>query len=181
MKFHELPLPGLFAIESERLADERGYFSRLFCRDSFAARGLAADFPQCSLSHNTSSRTLRGLHYQAPPQAEAKIVNCISGRVFDVVVDLRPGSDSFGRWHAEELAAGDDRALYIPAGCAHGFLTLAEHSELHYMISVPHDPDSARGVRWDDPQLAIAWPEAPRVISERDRQLPTLEESGLGA
>jgi dTDP-4-dehydrorhamnose 3,5-epimerase len=177
MRFLPLEIPGLWRIEPEKVADERGFFSRLFCRDTFRERGLCVDFPQWSISFNNRRGTLRGLHFQAAPHEEIKLVSCVRGAVFDVAVDLRADSPSRGRWAAVELSADNRSALYVPAGFAHGFHTLEDDTEVLYHISEPYRPESSRGVRWDDPDLAIAWPGAQeRVISERDRALPRLRD-----
>jgi dTDP-4-dehydrorhamnose 3,5-epimerase len=168
VNFSATPLAGVMAIDMERIEDERGFFARTFCSDEFAARGLAASMSQCSVSFNALRGTLRGLHYQAAPHDEAKLVRCTAGAVFDVVVDLRGDSPTFRQWHGVELTAANHRALYIPTGCAHGFITLADHTEVFYMISVPYAPGAARGVRWNDPAFAIDWPLQPLVISDRD-------------
>lgn len=172
MKFEETPLGGVYVVETERHADERGFFARTFCRDEFAARSLDARVAQCSVSFNLRRATLRGMHYQAAPYAEAKLVRCTMGAVFDVVVDLRPESQTFKRWFGVELSAANRRALYIPEGFAHGFLTLEDETEVFYQISEFYHPECSRGVRWDDAAFAIAWPFEPRVISERDRAFP---------
>jgi len=176
MIFRATRVPGAFVVEPEPTADDRGFFARTWCRETFAARGLAADLDQCSVSHNRRRHTLRGLHFQAAPHAEAKLVRCTQGRIFDVVVDLRPDSSAYGAWDAAELDAEAHNALYVPPGCAHGFMTLADDSVVFYQIAGVHMPTVARGVRWDDPDLAIDWPAAPDAISERDRALPTLAE-----
>lgn len=168
-------LPGLLVLDPEPKADERGWFARTWCRREFEERGIGFAPVQCSASFNARRGTLRGLHYQAPPHAEAKIVRCTRGRVFDVAVDLRPDSPCFRRWHAEELAADTARALFIPAGFAHGFLTLEDASEVFYMIDTPYRPASARGVRWNDPAFGIPWPGTPAVICERDRNWTDFE------
>lgn len=175
MVFVELELPGAYLVEAERLEDERGFFARVFSADEFARRGLRQLFPQCSVSYNARAGTLRGLHYQAAPHEEAKLVRCTAGAIYDVIVDLRPESETFGRWVAVELTAESRRTLYVPEGMAHGFQTLVDGSEVFYQISAPYEPASARGVRWDDPALAIRWPPAAeRIISERDRGFPGL-------
>ncbi|MCA1684726.1 MAG: dTDP-4-dehydrorhamnose 3,5-epimerase [Planctomycetia bacterium] len=173
MIFLELDLAGAFLVEPERLEDGRGFFARTWCRREFEARGLDPRLAQCSVSFNARRGTLRGMHYQAAPHAEAKLVRCTRGAVFDVVLDLRPGSPTFARWASSELTADDHRMLYVPAGFAHGFQTLADRTEVFYQMSEPFEPSSARGVRWDDPAFGIAWPPAAdRVISERDRGFP---------
>jgi dTDP-4-dehydrorhamnose 3,5-epimerase len=170
--FQALPLAGAFTVELEPVADERGFFARSFCRDAFRARGLAADYPQCSVSFNARRGTLRGMHYQAAPHAEAKLVRCTRGRLYDVIVDLRPESHTCCRWVGVELDAARRNALYVPEGFAHGFLTLEDETEVFYQISHAYVPESARGVRYDDPAFGIRWPAAPSVISERDRSYP---------
>lgn len=173
MEFIETALPGVWVIEPERLEDERGFFARTFDSDAFAARGLASNFPHCSISFNRRAGTLRGMHLQAPPHAEVKVVRCTSGAVFDVVLDMRPGSPTFRRWVAVELTAQNRRMIYVPEGLAHGYQTLSGDAELFYQISAVHAPSSARGFRWDDPAFAIRWPEVDRrVIAERDRSYP---------
>jgi len=171
-------LEGCYVVEPERLADERGLFARTFCADEFSRFGLNPRVSQSSLSYNSPAGVLRGLHYQAPPYEEAKLVRCTRGRVFDVAVDLRGDSSTYGEWVSAELTEDNRLALYIPEGCAHGFLTLEPGSELTYQISTRYRPDASRGIRWDDPSLAITWPTVPHLtISERDRLLPTLSEA----
>ena len=173
MIFTETALADAWIVDPERLEDERGFFARTFDAAEFARRGLAAAFPQCSVSFNARAGTLRGMHFQAEPHQEAKLVRCTAGAVYDVIVDLRPGSPTRGRWTAVELSAANRRALYVPEGFAHGFQTLVDASEVFYQISASYEPSAARGVRWDDPAFAIAWPPAePRILSERDRAYP---------
>lgn len=174
MRFHPLAIAGAYRIEIEPHADERGFFARTFCADAFARHRLAADFVQRSISVNRRRGILRGLHFQAPPHEEVKIVRCTAGAIYDVIVDLRRDSATFARWHAEELTAENRAMLYVPAGCAHGFQALADDSEVYYEITPRYVAEAARGVRWDDPDLAIAWPVAPATLSARDRALPTL-------
>jgi dTDP-4-dehydrorhamnose 3,5-epimerase len=174
MMFQQTAVPGVFMIEPERHCDARGHFSRTFCRAEFAARGLCADFVQTSASVNTQRGTLRGLHYQAAPGAETKLVRVVRGTAYDVAVDLRLDSPTYGRWVAAELSAENGRMLYIPPGCAHGFQTLADDTELLYQIAPDYEPGLSRGVRWNDPMLGIAWPIANPILSERDRTLPVL-------
>jgi dTDP-4-dehydrorhamnose 3,5-epimerase len=176
MQFKELPLAGAFRIDLDRREDERGFFARTFCVDKFRAQGLAASFVQHSLSFNLRKGTLRGLHYQADPHAETKLVRCTAGAVFDVLVDLRRSSSTFGRWHAEILTADNHASLYIPAGFAHGFQTLEDRSELYYEITPAYVPDAARGVAFDDPAIGIAWPLPERIMSDADRARPVLAE-----
>ena len=172
MRFRPLGLPGAFAIDLEPHADERGFFARSFCAREFAAAGLDSRLVQASLSWNPRRGTLRGLHWQAEPHAEAKVVRCVRGRIWDVLVDVRPGSLAFRRHHALELSADGREAVYIPPGVAHGFLTLEDGCEVHYQVSQFHAPDAARGARFDDPAFAIPWPAPVMVLSERDRSWP---------
>ncbi|MFM1896463.1 MAG: putative dTDP-4-dehydrorhamnose 3,5-epimerase [Pseudomonadota bacterium] len=167
-----LSLPGVYLVELELQADARGHFARSFDSAQFQARQLVHAFTQHSVSYNHKRGTLRGMHYQAAPHGEVKLVRCTRGAVFDVVVDLREDSPTRGRWLSVELSADNGRAVYIPAYCAHGFITLQDHSELLYMIDVPYEPSAARCLRWDDPLLAVDWPLQPLVISERDATAP---------
>jgi dTDP-4-dehydrorhamnose 3,5-epimerase len=144
----------------------------MYCRQEYAEQGIDFDPVQISLSSNTRRGTLRGLHFQADPHAEAKVVSCTRGSAFDVAVDLRAGSPTYGRWEKVELSRENGRAVYVPAGCAHGFQTLEDDTELLYLISELYEPDLQRGVRWDDPALEIEWPAEPTVMSERDRSFP---------
>jgi dTDP-4-dehydrorhamnose 3,5-epimerase len=177
MIFTETPLAGAFVIELERLADERGSFARIFDADAWRERGLNGHVAQCSISFNAKRGTLRGMHYQAEPWAECKLVRCTRGAIYDVIVDLRPDSPTYTRWFGIELAESNDLLLYIPEGFAHGFQTLADASEVSYQISQIYLPEAARGVRWDDPIFGIEWPdsEVERVISARDRAYPDFE------
>jgi dTDP-4-dehydrorhamnose 3,5-epimerase len=170
MRFLETPLPGAFIVELDLLGDERGWFARTFDVEEFRARGLNPDVVQCNASFNTRRGTLRGMHYQAPPHGESKLVRCMRGAVFDVAVDLRLDSAALRRWHGVELNAENRLAFYIPAGLAHGFQTLTDNTEVLYQMGCRYVPEAARGVRWDDPAFGIEWPEAEggRVISERD-------------
>ena len=178
MLFRPLEISGLWLIEPEKVEDERGFFSRLFCADMFLERGLCADYPQWSVSFNKCRGTLRGLHFQAPPHDETKLVSCTRGAVFDVAVDVRPQSPSRGKWVGVELSADNRFVFYIPAGFAHGFQTLADDTEVRYHISKRYCAEASRGVRWDDPDLAIVWPETDqRVISSRDKALPRLRDT----
>lgn len=176
MIFTELELKGVWVIEAERLNDERGFFARTFCADEFAAHGLNAAIAQCNVSYNARRGTLRGLHFQAPPHAEAKVVRCTAGSVFDVVVDIRPGSPTFKRWLGLELSAPNRKMLYVPEGYAHGFQTLEDRTELFYQMSTSYAQSAARGIRWNDAALAIAWPLSNPTISTRDATFPSLAE-----
>lgn len=175
MKFTPAGLKGAYLIELEPARDERGFFARTFCIEEFASHGIAMALSQTSVSFNARSGTLRGLHYQIAPHEEHKLVRCTAGAIFDVMVDLRPASPHYGRWFGTELSSANGSALYVPPGVAHGFLTLADASEVYYMISQPYSEAHARGVRWDDPAFAIDWPAAPTVISARDAGYPLLE------
>jgi dTDP-4-dehydrorhamnose 3,5-epimerase len=179
MRFEPTMVTGVLLVEQERHQDERGFFARTWCADELSARGLDARLAQTSVAFNHLRGTLRGLHYQAPPHAEAKLVRCTSGALFDVAVDLRPDSPTFRRWVGVELTPENGRALYIPAGCAHGCQTLADRTEVLYHISAGHHPASARGVRWDDAAFGIQWPLPVAVIAARDRHYPDLDPASL--
>jgi dTDP-4-dehydrorhamnose 3,5-epimerase len=176
MRFTESPLPGALVIDPEPVADERGLFARTYCAEEFAARDLVTEWVQCNSSLTRCKGAVRGLHFQADPHAETKLVRCTRGAVFDVAVDIRRESPTFGRWFAVELTANNRRAFYIPAGFAHGFQALADDSELFYQMSAFYEPKSARGIRWDDGDIAIAWPLAATMLSDRDRNFPLLRE-----
>jgi dTDP-4-dehydrorhamnose 3,5-epimerase len=174
MRFLQTPLPGAWIIELEQIEDERGSFARSFDAQEFAARGLNPAVAQCNISLNARRDTLRGMHYQAEPHGESKLVRCVRGAIFDVAVDLRPGSPTLCCWHGIELSAENRLAYYIPAGLAHGFQTLTDDTEVLYQMGNAYVPAAGRGVRFDDPAFAIEWP-APhgeRVLSERDRSYP---------
>jgi dTDP-4-dehydrorhamnose 3,5-epimerase len=172
MRFIETMVHGAWLIELEPYCDERGSFARTFCARDFAERGLATHFVQHSTSRSLRCGTLRGMHFQRPPHVEVKVVRCLAGAIYDVMLDLRPGSRTFGRWQGVELKAGDQRQLYIPAGCAHGFQTLTDDSEVGYLISAFYEPSAADGVPYDDPQFGITWPLPVTVLSDRDRGWP---------
>jgi dTDP-4-dehydrorhamnose 3,5-epimerase len=170
MIFRESELPGAFVIEIERHEDERGFFARAWCEREFADHGLTTRVVQCNLAYNKEKSTLRGMHFQAAPQAEVKLVRCTSGAIYDVIVDLRPESPTFMRWIAVELTAENRRMLYVPEGFAHGYQTLADGTETFYQVSEAYEPSAERGVRWDDPAFGIQWPDAERrIISAKDR------------
>jgi dTDP-4-dehydrorhamnose 3,5-epimerase len=172
MKFTSTPLSGAYIVEPERVADERGFFARSWCAEEFRSHGLSGSLTQCSISYNTKRGTLRGMHYQAQPHAEAKLVRCTAGAIYDVILDLRTGSPSNCKWFAVELTATNHTELYIPKGFAHGFQSLGDDSEVFYQISESYRSELSRGVRWNDPAFAIEWPIADPVLSERDRSLP---------
>jgi dTDP-4-dehydrorhamnose 3,5-epimerase len=175
MIFTESPLPGAYLIDMEPLTDERGFFARAYCAEEFAANGLGPELRQCSVSHNNVMGTLRGLHYQGAPHEEHKLVRCTTGAIFDVVVDIRPDSKSYRRWFGTQLSSDNHRALFIPPGFAHGFITLSDHAEVYYMISVAHAAGHASGFRWNDAAFGIQWPLQPRVISARDAAYALLD------
>jgi len=172
MIFTPTPLEDAFLIDIEPKEDARGFFARTWCRQEFAARGLDNQIAQESVSYNRLRATVRGLHFQQSPHEETKIVRCIRGAIFDVVVDLRPGSSSYLRWQGYELTADNRRAVYVPKGFAHGFQTLAEHCDIAYQISQSQMPEAASGYRYDDPAFGIAWPLPVSMISERDLNWP---------
>jgi dTDP-4-dehydrorhamnose 3,5-epimerase len=184
MRFRETELPGAWLIDLEPVGDSRGFFSRVFCEREFAAHGLEARFVQHSLSSSVSRGTLRGMHFQAPPHGEVKIVQCVKGTIWDVIIDIRPQSSAFGRWIGVELSADNRRQLYVPVGFAHGFQTLSDDVEMRYLISAFYEPSAARGFRHDDPAFAIPWPLPVAVISDKDRAWPdfpgTLREAPAG-
>ncbi len=168
MIFKPLPLSGAFLIQPELRADERGFFARTFCKDEFEKHGIDFSCVQCNISYNKKRGTLRGMHYQSPPHEEAKIVSCARGAIYDVIVDIRPGSPTYKQWHAEQLSAENRAMLFVPKGFAHGFQTLTDDAEVFYMMGEFYHPQSARGMRWDDKEPGIAWPLAVTGISEND-------------
>lgn len=178
MQFVATSLADAKIIELEPHRDARGYFARTFCEKEFEAHGLPTHFPQCNLSHNAASGTLRGMHFNAPPDEEAKIVRCVRGAIYDVIIDVRRSSPTFSEWVAVELSADNGRALFIPAGFAHGFLTLVDDTDVFYHMGAYFVPAAARGVRYDDPYFAIEWPREPSVISDRDAQYPDFDPNG---
>lgn len=178
MVFTETGLSPALVVDVERHDDERGFFARSWCQREFEARGLSSRLVQCSISRNYRKGTLRGMHYQLPPHVEAKLVRCTTGAIYDVIIDLRPDSPTLRRYFGVVLSAENQRALYVPEGFAHGFLTLTDNSEVFYQMSEFYDPAAARGVRWNDPAFGISWPEPVMVISERDRNYPDAETYG---
>jgi dTDP-4-dehydrorhamnose 3,5-epimerase len=172
VKLVPTPLAGAYVVELEPLRDERGFFARTFDAAQFEAAGLDARVAQCNTSFNARAGTLRGLHYQAEPHGEGKLVRCTRGAVWDVAVDLRPASETYCRWFGVELRADGAASYFIPAGLAHGFVTLEDDSEVHYQMTYHYVPEAGRGVRWDDPAFGIEWPAAPSTLSERDAAYP---------
>jgi dTDP-4-dehydrorhamnose 3,5-epimerase len=170
MIFTETPLRGAFLVEPEKFEDSRGFFALSWSERDFAARGLNAHLAECNISFNHKRGTLRGMHFQIEPHAQAKLVRCTMGAIYDVLVDLRPASSTFMKWTAAELTADNHRMLFIPEGFAHGFQTLTDDTEVFYQMSSPYVPEAASGLRWNDPALAIEWPLEVSVISERDTQ-----------
>lgn len=168
MKFASTPLAGVYVVELERLGDERGFFARSFCQEEFRRHGLKPAIAQCNVSWNSRRGTLRGLHYQVAPHEEVKLVRCTRGAIWDVIVDLREGSPTRLRWHALEINAENRLALYVPGGCAHGFQTLTNDTEVLYQMSEFYHPELARGLRWDDRRLGIRWPLPDPILSDRD-------------
>jgi dTDP-4-dehydrorhamnose 3,5-epimerase len=172
MIFTETNLKSSFLIEPEPCADERGFFARTWCQREFEAHGLQIRWVQCNVSFNKTKGTLRGMHYQVAPYAEAKLVRCTRGAIYDVIIDLRYDSPTFKQWLAVKLTADNRQMLFIPEGFAHGFQTLEDDTEVFYQMSEFYAPDYAKGVRWDDPAFDISWPADERIISERDRSYP---------
>lgn len=180
MRITEAPLPGAFVLDIDRHEDERGFFARVACVDEFHVAGMDFHPLQQSLSWNRLKGTLRGLHFQATPHSERKLIRCIAGSIFDVIVDIRPASPTFTRWFSCELTATNRRSLFVPEGFAHGFQTLEDGSEVLYQMSTRYRPEAARGIRWNDPDLAIPWP-LPKdpIVSQSDRNWPTLAMVGV--
>jgi dTDP-4-dehydrorhamnose 3,5-epimerase len=168
MMFHPTKLAGAFVIDIEPRADDRGFFARTFCEREFAAQGLPTRFPQCNLSRNKRRGTLRGMHFQAADLAEAKLVRCATGAIHDVIVDLRDGSSTRFQWLGVDLSAESGRAIFVPGGFAHGFVTTDDDTDVLYHMSDFYRPEAARGFRWNDPLFAIRWPLAPTVVAPRD-------------
>lgn len=180
MIFAETPLLGAYVIEIEKHEDERGFFARSWCVREFSAKGLDPHIVQCDVSFNRLKGTLRGLHYQIPPHAEVKLVRCNKGSLFDVIVDLRKDSPTFLKWVGIELTAANHRMLYIPKLFAHGFQTLEDDTEIFYQMSEFYEPAAARGIRWNDPNLGINWPDGDRTMSQKDQAYPNLEVNLVG-
>jgi dTDP-4-dehydrorhamnose 3,5-epimerase len=169
MIFSGTTLNGVFILELEKREDDRGFFARSFCRDEYREHGLNPCIAQCNISYNRRKGTIRGLHYQAAPAEEDKLVRCTRGAIYDVIVDIRPGSPTYCRWESVSLGEDDRRMVYIPKGFAHGFQTLADDTEVFYQMSEFYMPERSKGIRWDDPAFAIRWPLENQVISEKDK------------
>lgn len=181
IKFKETALKGAFVVEPERFEDERGFLARSFSEAEFAALGAGVPLVESNISFNTKRHTVRGMHYQRAPHAQAKLVRCTAGAVYDVIIDLRPDSETYARWVGVELTAENRLALYVPEGFAHGFQTLADATEVFYQMSSYYAPQSAAGVRWDDPAFRIEWPATRGVIiNERDRTYPDFRPASRG-
>jgi dTDP-4-dehydrorhamnose 3,5-epimerase len=180
MIFNPTPLAGAYTIDLEKRGDDRGFFARFFCEDEFRDAGLETKFVQVNNSVTEKAGTLRGLHYQLPPSAEVKVVRCIRGALWDVILDLRAGSPTFGKWFGAELSAENRTMMYVPRGFAHGFVTLTENTEALYLVSTFYAPDAERGVRFNDPAHGIEWPMAPLEISDKDRNWPDLDDTFHG-
>lgn len=175
MNFTETPLKGAYLIDLEKRGDDRGFFARVFCKNEFRDHGLVTGFVQVNNSLSADNGTLRGVHYQLPPRAETKVVRCIRGAFWDVILDLRENSPTFGRWFGAELSAENRRMMYVPKGFAHGLITLAEDAEAFYFVDEFYAPQHERGIRWNDPKFNIQWPIEPAVISEKDRNHPDFD------
>jgi dTDP-4-dehydrorhamnose 3,5-epimerase len=169
MIFTETPIAGAYLIDLEKHGDDRGFFARVFCRNEFGERDLDTEYAQINNSLSAERGTLRGLHYQLAPAEEVKVVRCVAGALWDVILDVRPGSPTFGRWFGAELTAANRRRMYAPRGMAHGFVTLADDTEALYLVSTSYAPERERGIRWNDPHFGIEWPVTPMVMSDKDR------------
>jgi dTDP-4-dehydrorhamnose 3,5-epimerase len=180
MKFHATPLKDACLIELEKRGDDRGFFARSFCEGEYASAGLVSRFVQINNSLSARRGTLRGLHYQLPPAAEAKVVRCVRGALFDCIIDIRPDSPSFGKWFGAELSDENRLTMYVPRGFAHGILTLADDTEAMYLVSDCYAPERERGLRWDDPFFKVSWPMAPNEISAKDAAWPNFDSTFHG-
>ncbi|WP_051955928.1 dTDP-4-dehydrorhamnose 3,5-epimerase [Beijerinckia mobilis] len=178
MIFHQTPLVGAYLIELEKHADDRGFFARFYCENEFKSKNLVSHFVQINNSLSVRKGTLRGFHYQIPPAAEVKIVRCIRGALYDVIVDIRPSSETFGKWFGIELNSDNRLMMYVPRGFAHGFITLKDETETFYLVSDFYSPKNERGIRFDDPWIKAEWPLQPIEMSERDKNLPYFEPMG---
>lgn len=180
MLFNPTPLRDAFTIDLEKRGDDRGFFARFFCVDEFERHGLETYFVQANNSLSTRRGTLRGMHYQLAPSAEVKVVRCLRGAVWDVIIDIRPDSPTFGRWFGEELTAENRRMMYVPRGFAHGILTLADEAELLYLVSDVYAPQQERGIRWNDPRFGVRWPIEPTEVSPKDAAWPDFDPAWHG-
>ncbi|WP_051110601.1 dTDP-4-dehydrorhamnose 3,5-epimerase family protein [Longispora albida] len=178
VRFNSLPVAGAYLIEPEPIIDNRGFFARVWCADEFTGHGLVSEFVQGSIAQNALAGTLRGMHWQVDPHREVKLVRVTRGSIWDVIVDVRPDSPSYLRHAAVELTAENHSTLYVPAGFAHGYITLTDDVEITYQMSARFAPDSYRGARWDDPAFGIPWPMAPKVIADRDATYPDFRPQG---
>lgn len=177
MRFHETELRGAYLIDLDKLEDGRGFFARVWCEKQFEDHGLVPKVVQANTSFNNKAGTLRGMHYQAAPFQETKLVRCTRGAIYDVIVDLRPGSSTYKRWIGMELTAENYAMLYVPVDFAHGFITLQDDTEVNYLVSEPYTPGAERGLRWNDPQVGIDWPRPVAVISDKDAAWPDFAET----
>ena len=180
MIFNQTPLLGAYTIDLEKRGDNRGFFARVFCQEEFAKHNLITQFLQVNNSLSAKKGTLRGMHYQLPPAAEVKVVRCIKGALFDVILDLRPNSPTFKKWYVAELNAENRRMMYVPRGFAHGLVTLSDDTEVLYWVSAFYSPENERGVRFDDPAIGIDWPISPSETSEKDCKWPDLDSTFHG-
>jgi len=177
MHFEETPISGAYVIDLEKRGDERGFFARVFCVNEFAEHGLATNFVQVNNSTSATPGILRGMHYQLGEHAETKLVRCLHGAFYDVLLDLRPDSKTFGKSFGVTLTGENRKMLYVPKGCAHGFLTLEPETEAFYFVDAFYSPEAERGIRWNDPRFAIEWPREPVIISDKDRGHPDYDEA----
>ncbi len=174
MRFTQTALPGAYFIDPAPHGDDRGFFARILCVDELATHGLEMDIVQVNISYSAEVGTIRGLHYQMSPHAEAKMIRCTRGAIFDVMVDMRPDSPTYRQWVGTTCSADNRRLVYVPKGCAHGFITLTDHAEVMYPVTARYTPSAERGIRYDDPALAIEWPVPVRVVSDKDQAWPLL-------
>jgi len=177
MNFSETSLKGVFLVTLKKIEDDRGYFARGWCRNELADHGIGADFIQLNTAFSHRKGTIRGMHYQEAPHQEAKFVRCTRGAIFDVALDLRPESPTYGQWFGQELSAENGAMLYLPEGCAHGYQTLAPDTEMYYLTNALYAPAAAKGVRYDDPAFGIAWPLPVSIVSDADRKWPSFQRS----
>jgi len=179
MKFNKINIPGAYLLMREPHTDSRGYFARTYCAQEFLDNGIDFQPSQGNISYNEKAKTLRGMHFHRPPHQEDKLVYCTSGSIFDVIVDIRPDSETYGQWYGAELTRENGLGLFIPKGCAHGFLTLQNQTEVSYLMSPAYVPGYDTGFKWDDSAIGIEWPDVPEIISDKDQDLPLLESLNL--